>query len=151
RQAILFANSVAGADTIGFQAGLSGTITLSAGELGITDDLTIIGPGAGVLSVSGNNASRIFYINDGDSASDLDVAISGLTLTGGYDDSSLGGGAIRNSEDLTLTNCTLSGNFAVEGGGISTDRAATLTNCTVSGNTGHFQGGGIRSYPSSTL
>src|SRR4051812_30828172 len=46
RQAVLDANAQSGADTIDFQAGLSGTITLTSGQLDLTDDVTITGPGA---------------------------------------------------------------------------------------------------------
>src|SRR5262249_55695167 len=60
RQAILDANTQTGADVIDFAPGLHGTITLTSGELDITDDLTINGPGANVLTVSGGNTYRIF-------------------------------------------------------------------------------------------
>ena len=55
RQAILDANGHAGADTVQFQNGLSGTIALSAsgGPLVITDPVDVQGPGADKLSVSG--------------------------------------------------------------------------------------------------
>ena len=47
-------------DTIDFASSLDGqTITLTKGELLINKNLTIAGPGAGDLTVSGNNASRI--------------------------------------------------------------------------------------------
>src|SRR5438067_13661342 len=62
RQAILDANGAAGADTILFGSGVTGTITLTSGQLSITGDLTITGPGANRLTVSGNNASRVFQI-----------------------------------------------------------------------------------------
>src|SRR5262245_15211614 len=62
RQAIFDANALAGADTIDFKAGLAGVITLTTGELGISEDATITGPGAGLLFVSGNNASRVFSL-----------------------------------------------------------------------------------------
>ena len=63
RQAILNANANPGLDTIDFAPGLSGTIVLTSGELQITDDVTIDGPGADRLSVSGNNASRVFDVD----------------------------------------------------------------------------------------
>ena len=68
RQAILSANAAPGADTIVFQTGLNGTITIAkssspSGEMKITDSLTINGPGANVLAVSGNYTSRIFSID----------------------------------------------------------------------------------------
>src|SRR5689334_12815871 len=46
-------------DTINFAPGVSGTITLTGGQLTITKNLTINGPGANVLTISGGMASRI--------------------------------------------------------------------------------------------
>ena len=48
-------------DTINFA--VTGTITLS-GELTIDKDLTINGPGAASLAISGNDSSRVFYIDN---------------------------------------------------------------------------------------
>src|SRR5262249_44351261 len=48
-------------DTIDFDPGLRGqTITLTSGELLIDKTLDIEGPGAADLTVSGNDASRVF-------------------------------------------------------------------------------------------
>src|SRR5207237_10751368 len=41
---------------------ITGVLTLTNGELLITKDMTIIGPGAANLSISGNNSSRVFEI-----------------------------------------------------------------------------------------
>src|SRR5262245_60884302 len=57
RAAIGQANAQAGADVIDFQPGLSGTIALTSGQLDVTDDLAINGPGADKLTVSGSNLS----------------------------------------------------------------------------------------------
>src|SRR5438128_1956872 len=46
-------------ETVDFQTGLAGTITLTTGQLTIDHDLTIAGPGADRITVSGNNASRV--------------------------------------------------------------------------------------------
>ena len=54
--------SAAAGDTITF--GVTGTITL-ASELVINKNLNITGPGASQLTISGNNASRVFFINPG--------------------------------------------------------------------------------------
>src|SRR3954466_5072918 len=62
RDAIVSANTTAGADVITFQPGLTGTITLTTGQLDLYDAVDIQGPGAATISVSGNNTSRIFYI-----------------------------------------------------------------------------------------
>src|SRR6266851_6487445 len=79
RQAVLDANAHAGANTIVFSDHLHGTISLTSGQLSITHDLTIKGTGNGGhdehddddagagndngITVSGNNASRVFSIS----------------------------------------------------------------------------------------
>jgi hypothetical protein len=114
RQAILDANAMAGADVVTFQAGLTGTITLTSGEIRITDDLDVVGPGANILAISGNKSSRIFLVDD-HTVRVLDVTISGLTMTEG-EESELGwvyGGAVFvNGEDLTLLSTVISESFA---------------------------------------
>src|SRR5262249_37855507 len=67
RQAIVDANAMAGADIIA--AGGTGTITLCSALPQITQDLTINGPGAGMLTVSGNNSFQVFNIASGVTAS----------------------------------------------------------------------------------
>src|SRR5438105_10835734 len=58
RQAVVAANDHAGSDTVTFDHALVGrahTITLTAGEIPITDPLLIVGPGVKRLTVSGNH------------------------------------------------------------------------------------------------
>src|SRR5262249_24201973 len=51
--------AAAAGDVIVFDPSLNGqTITLTQGEINIAQDLVIQGPGAGQLTISGNNASR---------------------------------------------------------------------------------------------
>src|SRR6516225_4252110 len=90
RAAVLQANADGGGDTIVFSSlfDTPQTITLTSGELelsGATAPTTITGPGAKLLSVSGNHASRVFQIDGG-----VDASVSGLTITGGSAD--YGGG-----------------------------------------------------------
>jgi fibronectin-binding autotransporter adhesin len=146
-QAINLANVLPTADTIMFAPSVfitPQTITLSAGQLMLTDmaTTTIIGPGANLLTVSGNHASRVFDINGGP------AALSGLTITGGS--ASSGGGLYNSSSNLSLTNVTVSGNSAISGGGLFNSGTATLTDVTVSGNSATY-GGGLFSDGPSTL
>src|SRR5712691_5654289 len=60
RAAVSAANANPGADAIDFAT--TGTIALTSGELDITDSLTINGPGASDLTVSGEGVSRVFGI-----------------------------------------------------------------------------------------
>src|SRR6266853_294810 len=111
-----------GADTIVFNipvavlpAGTLGTIVLNGTDIAITGPLTIKGPGADIIAVDGNAASRIFLIDDGKADVDAPVAISGLTLTNGKTDPAdhFGhGGAIFSKESLSLTQVVVTGNTA---------------------------------------
>jgi hypothetical protein len=106
RQAVLDANANLGADAIEFAQGLQGTVVLTGGQMGITDDLQIDGPGADRLAVSGNDASRVFRIGNGVAAS-----IDGLTITHGR---AVGqGGGILNAGTLTVSDAILSTNMVV--------------------------------------
>ncbi|HUG66550.1 MAG TPA: choice-of-anchor Q domain-containing protein [Pirellulaceae bacterium] len=149
RQAVLDANASPGDDIIQFSLGVTGTITLTSGELKITDTVDLQGPGAGVVAVSGNNASRVFYVG-------ADATISGLTITGGSAGSD--GGGIYNQGRLTLDQSTLTGNRAYNGGGIFNAHGATLTvdGSTLSGNlaalpSGGGSGGGIINWGTLTV
>ncbi len=146
RQAINTANGsgVAGTpDTINFAPNVTGTITLTQGQITISDPggLNLDGPGAGTLSVSGGGASGIFAISA--SSGNPAVSISGLTLTDGT--SSNPGGAIDDSTSpLTLTDDTISGNTAARGGGVYSEKDVTISGSTISGNTAPSEeGGGI--------
>ena len=66
RAAVAQANAHAGADKIVFDDGLTGTIALTGGELDVTDDLKVNGPGADKLTVSGSNLSRVFQVEAGE-------------------------------------------------------------------------------------
>ncbi len=141
RQAILNANANSPADTIYLQS--FGTIMLTSGELSITDNVTIIGPGAPFLTISGNNASRVFNINAGFTAN-----LSGLTITGGKPASNESGGGITNAGTLNLRNCVVFGNTASGnggGGGIYSTGNLDMTNCTIRNNTANG-GGGIHAF-----
>jgi parallel beta-helix repeat protein len=144
RQALTDANNAPGADIVAFQAGLTGTITLTTGQLDITDAVEVQGPGAASITVSGNNASRVFYLyTDGNFA----ATISGLTVTGGA--ASSGAGIVNFAQDLTLVDMVVQGNAATNaGGGVLTVNGGTLVldNCTVSGNTAINRAGGVGLY-----
>jgi fibronectin-binding autotransporter adhesin len=140
--AVAQANSDGGGDTIVFSSlfDTSQTITLTGGQLalGTKATTTITGPGANLLTVNGNKASRVFDIQGGS------AAISGLTITGGNADS--GAGLLNNGGTLTLTDAALTGNVATDqGGGLATQfgGTTTLVDCTVSGNSAGNWGGGL--------
>jgi len=152
REAVNLANAGGGADTITFASGITGTIILvpALGTLTVTDSLTINGPGARLMSVSGSSAIRVFYFSTGSNA------ISGLTIRDGNAAATPGsgggvaGGGVFNSinSTLSLSNCSFSNNHVQGaanmtaaglggrgwGGGIGNSGTLTLTGCTFSGN-----------------
>src|SRR5262249_51851104 len=100
-------------DTIVFAPSVDGaTITLSSGQLEISKNVTIQGPGAGLLTVSGDLHSRVFQVDN-----KVTVTLSGMTISNGhagfvgtvYNND---GGGILNLGTLTISSCILSGNSA---------------------------------------
>ena len=134
-------------DSTVFPASATTTISLSHGELAISESMTITGPGANVVTISGGgngSGSRVFDI----ASSSATVTLSGLTITGGNGSvaySSTSGneaGAIFNGGTLTLSGCTLSGNSATgisggpngSGGAIFNAGTLTVTGSTIGNN-----------------
>lgn len=136
RAAITSANGAGGTSIIAFDAATfpspgPHTIQLDSVLPALNADASITGPGAKVLTISGegfNDPYRLFTINAGKT-----VSISGLTLTLGAGQGTPGaqgtaslpptagavgqGGAILNSGSLTLTDCALFNNYATGGSG----------------------------------
>jgi hypothetical protein len=140
--------------TITFSAGIT-SIALTSGDLPITQSVTINGPGANVLSISGSNLSRIFYITAGT------VAISGLTIKNGKPQAGAltsnsnngGGGILITAGSLTLANCVVQDNDVSltsfqEGGGLDNEANGTvsITGCSFINNKSVADGGGIANW-----
>jgi hypothetical protein len=145
-------------DTIFFSNVVTGTITLATGELLVNKSLSILGPGAKLLALSGNTSNRVFEVATGL------VNISGLTIRDGKklgaiianqgQDGAGGGIYCAQPATLTVTECIISNCFAVGGsggnspgpgqyggwggyafgGGIFNEGALTLERCWVVGN-----------------
>lgn len=102
---------------------IDGLIALTTGELTVTNDLSVTGPGADRLAISGSNTSRVFRVTEHGT-----LAISGLTVRDGRAPDGAaggrnqgpevggGGGAIRSAGRLTLSDCALISNRGGRGG-----------------------------------
>ncbi|MGH2953923.1 MAG: choice-of-anchor Q domain-containing protein [Solirubrobacterales bacterium] len=157
RQAVVDSNAI-GDDVIVFESGLSGTITLTSGDLDIFEgegDLDIQGPGASEIAVRTNGSSRIFEVYNSEFYS---ISISDLTLRDGLVVGD--GGAIFNhpgsgaeSADLSLTGVILTGNEATLSGGAvyNRDGALTIADSILSGNQAGGGGGALYSGGSVTI
>jgi hypothetical protein len=147
RQAVAAANS---GDTIEFAPALIGsTITLASGQIAIHKAMTIAGPGADLLMISGNNASRIFYVNpvpDDANPDHTPVTISSLTLTQGKASSASGGAIHAFHTRLLLQYSTISASKASLGGGVySLFGKIQLEHSRLTGNQAALRGGALYS------
>src|SRR5262249_13990402 len=141
-------------DTIMFNVSTPATISLTTGEIAIAKTLTIDGPGAASLTISGNNASRIFNIASGGNltVSGLTVANGSVTGAGFVGNITNTGGAIYNAGMLMATNCTFSGNNAtVYGGAIQNFGPASFTGCSFIDNTAGTVAGAINDAGTGTV
>jgi hypothetical protein len=157
RQAVNVANVFAGSTTITFDPttfGTPQTITLIYGELMLSDPsgqeaITTAGlPATASVTINGNTHRQVFVI--GRIGGGVSASLSGLTITGGK--AGRGGGVFNAAgANLTLTDCTITGNTAYhisniypgKGGGLINYGSATIVNCTISGNTAAQNGGGV--------
>jgi Domain of unknown function (DUF4347)/Calx-beta domain/FG-GAP-like repeat/Bacterial Ig domain len=145
RQAILDANADAGTEKITFSGAiftdtLADTIALTSGQLRINSSILLQGTGANLLTLSGNNASRVFNISSGT------VSISGVTIANAV--TTTNGAGILNAGNLTISDSRITNNIAngtsTDGGGIYNTGTLALINSTVSNNRSGDDGGGIR-------
>jgi hypothetical protein len=135
-------------DTISITATPLITVDSTLGPYYIEDDLTINGPGKDLLTITGNDLTRVFYPFTGST-----ISISNMTITQGY--STSWAGAILNYGDLTLNNVAITESYAQFGGaGIynqpTVGSSLTMLNSSVTGNTA-ANGAGIYSPSDSPL
>ena len=150
RQAVADANLAASDDII--EISVTGTIALTTGELTIDDaavagKLTISGPSAELLVISGNSNNRVFMNQYG-----ADTTIEKVTVADGWNEVS--GGGIYNSGTLAIYETVLRDNVASDyefngfGGAIyNNGGTVTLKDCTVNDNaSNNGYGGGIYNF-----
>ena len=129
-------------DTIAFDLSLPATISLTGGELVINKNISLIGPGASLLTVSraqGAATFRIFHVSPSHTVTIQDLTISNGSGLG----FNRGAGIWNDHSNLTVNNCIVTGNALdrqVDGGGISNDAgfsgsaSLTINNSIISGN-----------------
>ena len=122
---------------------------MTNGELQVCKDLTIVGPGATNLTLSGNYSNRVFSV-----CTNTTLNLSDLTVANGF--STNGGGIYNNGGTLNLTGCTLCSNraavvttdmsqpvpFAPKGGAIYSLGSITAVNCLFCANSAQAEGPG---------
>lgn len=148
-------------ETITFAVGVTGTIPLTSGSLVITKALNIQGPGAAVLTVSGNNSVDVFELGDS-----IVVVMSGLTIAdarfGIFGQSFHGRTTLSNlvitrnisdgiatGSDISVSDSTITANG--NSGLFAEFDSVTINRCTISHNRSPSGGGGIHLHNASAL
>lgn len=132
REAIVTANGTPGANIISFDPAafaMPSTITLTLGEITITDSTSIEGPGQTLLSIAGQGVSRLATVAKGSA----NVLLSDVTITHGRTtvaDARGGGIQFLSSGTLTLRDSTVTDNHTLgdgaSGGGVFSDSGTVV-------------------------
>jgi CSLREA domain-containing protein len=132
------AAGASGADTIVIS--VSGTVALGSPLPVVIESLTINGPGANVLTVSGQSNYVVFVASGG-----ITLTISGMTISDGNNSSGSGGGIINPATStLNLSDSVVAFNQAgTNGGGIANGGTLVVNNVTFKGNSAGSGGGAI--------
>jgi parallel beta-helix repeat protein len=154
-------NSANPGDIINFATNITNILLNS--PLVISSDVTLQGPGAAALTISGNGTGPLIIVT-----SNANITASGITFENGFStnggvasipafgiftsnvfkaNTAAGkGGAfyVPDTGFLWLINCTLWGNHAANGGAIDVLGGAELDTCTVTANSASSTGGGLR-------
>lgn len=117
-------------------AGEDGDLT---GDLDVTADLTLNGSGAASTIINANGIDRVFHVHVG-----AQVTFTNLTIRGGQESGSGGGGLHNDLGEVTLLNTTVYANTSADGGGIYNNGLLTITASSLISNTASSRGGGLR-------
>jgi hypothetical protein len=141
--------SAASGSTIEF-AGSVRNITLTSGDLVISTNLDIEGPGPSNLTINGNHAGRVFDISN-----NATVTIDQLTITGGQVVGANGGGVLNEMGcTLSMDHVVMTNNQSLadgmgetggNGGGIENDGSLTVSNSAFSKNVAALSSLGVGS------
>ena len=149
REALAYAQSLGGAQTITFAPALSGqNILLNAGATGASDD-TALRVNSGILTIDGGAGvtlrmtvtGRRHLLVGGGAA----LTLKNLTMTGGDLRGVSDGAAVWNGGSLTINNCRLTGNQANNGGAVWSGGVLVMTTSLVESNSANANGGGVMS------
>lgn len=150
REAIAYATVLGGNPTITFEGPVftdatADTITLGGTQIQISDAMTVEGPGADLLSISGGGTSRIFLVDGNPGV----VTLRGLSLVNGRavgtaDDGAGGAISFRFGNKLVIEGCRIADNTSDSWAGAINkyDGVLEIRDCTFSGNVANSPGTG---------
>jgi len=143
RDAMTFAANDNEPTTISFQRDLQGTLVLGSTLTINSIDLSILGPGANQLTISGNQQHRTLHVPAGSER----FTLSGVTLSHGKTNGSQNGAGIliENALETVIDGVRITNNDASgDGGGLFINNASVIiSNSEISHNIAGGNGGGI--------
>ena len=152
RAAVAQANALQGPDVITFAIPPLSTISLTTGELVVTDQLTVRGPAGAEINLNAQGLSRIFNVG----STSRTLTLENLALRNGFVGDSGGspdqyaGGAVRIARaNLVATRTRFFFNEAFGGGGAIASFGGALVEtdrCTFAGNVSASDGGAVLVY-----
>jgi hypothetical protein len=137
---------------VGIYGGFNGTEALLSQRNWTTNVTTL----SGDIGTAGNNSDNSYHVifNNNNGLTNTAV-LDGFTITGGNANGSFpnerGGGVLNLSSSPSLANCSISDNEAGRGGGIFSNSPLSLTDCTISGNYASAFGGGVFTSGATTI
>ncbi|MEM7313217.1 MAG: choice-of-anchor Q domain-containing protein [Planctomycetota bacterium] len=119
REAIELSNESADVGVVGFDSSLHNQpLVVENSRIPIVYDMLIAGPNPDLIEITGQNATQLFRIDDGDADHKIAVAFEGVTISGGRPSTdNISGGAISSRENLTIRDSRLTGNSSTSAGG----------------------------------
>jgi hypothetical protein len=139
--------------TPGTSGSYDGTFTVATSGTSASYPITIQpAPGVANPTLNGQSKGSVLIIGGG-----VYVNLTGVTITGGHagtsgDSPITNGGGIYNIGTLTVTDSTISQNFAFfDGGGMYSSGTATIIDSTISDNSAGIYGGGIFNASTTTI
>jgi hypothetical protein len=151
REAVELANATPGVQEISFgelEFVNPQTITLGS-QLNLTEPVSILGPGAEILTVSGGGSTRVFNVSNVSGSVDPFV-VTDFAIEDGEAGTGSGGGILVSNADFRAARMRFSNNAANGGGAISaTNTFYDIYNSSFVGNIANFSGSAIHSLGSS--
>lgn len=156
REAILSANAAGGPVTIWVPAGHH-YLTLTgkgdrAGDLDVSGEVTIVGPGAGAAIIDASKLTNERHFDVTGTLTLSGVTLTGANITQGENGTSGGAVWVRPSGTFNLVKSAITGNRAGQvGGAIYNAGTANVSYSVITNNRAGSLGGGIRSVGMTTI
>lgn len=120
------------AQTAHLTIGSAGTASAATGDLDVLHNIEVKPSGAAPATIDGGDVDRIFDVPSTDPSPNIALFLSSLVLRNGRVTAENGGGAVRSSGYVSVTDVRVTSSDALQGGGIDGQGGGILTRGTAS-------------------